>query len=136
MQIIPSPWTKDRVALVLSGNDPQGLDWTWDVILNPTLQDQFAGNVMVVGSAQRSETLGALSIPEGPQALFQQIADVSNIPIIGALLQKSGKGSILPAVTTIAITLLLLIGTLWTINAWIRRKAPKVPETIKEEDER
>ena len=109
MQIMPSPWAQDGVALILSGNDQQGLDWTWDVLLNPTLQNQFAGNVMVVGSAQRSQTFGAVSVQESPQALFQQIADVSNIPIIGSLLQRTGRGSILPAVVTIGVTLLFSI---------------------------
>ena len=136
MQIMPSPWGQDGVALILSGNDQQGLDWAWDVILNPALQSQFAGNVMVVGSAQRNQTFGAVSAQESPQALFQQIADVSNIPVIGPLLQRTGRGSILPSVVTIGVTLLFLIVILWAVNAWMHRKAPQILESAKEEDER
>ena len=130
MQIIPSPWAKDGVALVLSGNDQQGLDWTWDVILDPTLQNQFAGNVMVVGPAQRSQTLGALSAQESP--LFQQIADASNIPIIGPLLQKYGTDFLMPAGVAIASALLLTVFALWLLRV-IRNR--KIPTLVRKEEE-
>src|SRR6185436_11471366 len=91
MQIIPSPWVKDGTVLVLTGNDQQGLEWAWDVLLNPALKGNFAGNLMVVGSADRSVALGGFAVTENTQALFQQIADASNIPVIGPILQKSGQ---------------------------------------------
>jgi Bacterial cellulose synthase subunit len=132
MQIIPSPWAKNGVALILTGNDQQGLDWTWDVILNPTLQNQFSGNVMVVGPAQRSQALGALSAPESPQALFQKVADASNIPIVGPLLQKYGPDFLGPAGVAIASALLLTVLVLWVSRVIRNRKNPIL---VRKEDE-
>lgn len=116
MQLIPSPWTRGGTVLVLTGNDQQGLDWTWDVILNPTLLDQFAGNLMVVGSANRSQASGIVSTSEGPLYLFQQIADSSNIPIIGPILQRGGKAFLVPALVAIGTALFLIILVLWIIR--------------------
>src|SRR5215208_1182968 len=116
MQIMPSPWVKGGTVLVLTGNNPQGLEWTWDAILNPTLQGNFSGNVMVVGSANRNVSSGELSLSESPQILFQQIADVSNIPIIGLLLQKYGQTFITPVLIAVAAALLLIIGISWIIR--------------------
>jgi hypothetical protein len=84
-------------VLVLTGNDRQGLEWTWDAVLNPALRGSFAGNVMVIGSAQRSQALGGATVQSSPQFLFQQIADAGNIPIIGQILQRNGKAFLVPA---------------------------------------
>ncbi len=136
MQIMPSPWVKGGTVLVLTGNDPQGLTWAWDVILNPTLQGNFSGNVMVVGSANRSVSSGGLSISERPQILFQQIADVSNIPIIGFLLQKYGQTFITPVLIAIAAALLLIIGISWLIRILETRRTSTVYARVEEaEDE-
>lgn len=138
LQLIPSPWIKGGTVLVLTGNDQQGLEWTWDVILNPALQGNFAGNVMVVGSANRVETSGTVSGQENPQALFQQVADASNIPIIGPILQRSSNIFPLPALVAVGLALLLVICVLWVIRVArhisIRFVSEKTGEA--EEDER
>lgn len=136
MQIMPSPWVKDGTVLVLTGNDQQGLEWAWDVILNPTLRGNFAGNLMVVGSANRSVSSGGLSVTENPQALFQQIADASNIPVIGPILQRSGQAFSTATLIAIATALLLIIGILWIIRVVETRKMPNAIEKVEEgEDE-
>jgi hypothetical protein len=138
MQIIPSPWAKGGTVLVLTGNDQQGLDWTWNVILNPALRDQFAGNLMVVGSGNRSVSSGVISLVQSPQALFQQVADASNIPIIGPILQRSGQAFLLPAFVAVGFALLLVIGALWISSVLRQRKTTSMQEQTKEggEDER
>ncbi|HXQ32526.1 MAG TPA: cellulose biosynthesis cyclic di-GMP-binding regulatory protein BcsB, partial [Anaerolineales bacterium] len=133
MQLIPSPWVKGGTVLVLTGNDQQGLDWTWDIILNPLLRDQFTGNLMVVGSANRSQASGVVSTPESPLFLFQQIADASNIPIIGPILQRGGKAFLIPALVAVGIALLLIFLVLWIIRLARNRVAP---DTIEKTDER
>ena len=136
MQIMPSPWVKGGTVLVLTGNDQQGLKWVWDVILNPTLRGNFAGNLMVVGSADRSVSFGGLSVTENTQALFQQIADASNIPVIGPILQRSGQAFNTATLIAVGSALLLIIGILWIIRVVGSRKTPYVPEKIEEgEDE-
>jgi len=136
MEIMPSPWVKGGTVLVLTGNDLRGLEWTWDVILNPTLQGNFSGNVMVVGSSNRSVSSGGLSISESPQILFQQIADVSNIPIIGLLLQKYGQTFITPILIAVAAALLLIIGISWIIRLMETRRISTVYARVEEaEDE-
>jgi len=35
LQILPSPWVQGGIVLVLTGNDPQGLEWTWNALLDP-----------------------------------------------------------------------------------------------------
>ena len=116
LQLIPSPWVKGGTVLVLTGNDRQGLEWMWDVLLNPALQGNFTGNVMVVGSANRIETSGTVSGQENPQVLFQQVADASNIPIIGPILQRSSRLFPLPALVAVGIALLLVFCVLWVIK--------------------
>jgi len=95
-------------------------------ILNTTLQDRFSGNLMVVGSANRTATL------ESPQAVFQQVADASNIPIIGPILQGSGEIFPLPALVAISVALLLVVSVLWIIKV-VRRKI--LPPAVKEIDD-
>jgi hypothetical protein len=133
MQLIPSPWVRGGTVLVLTGNDQQGLDWTWDIILNPNLRDQFAGNLMVVGSANRSEASGDVSTPESPLFLFQQIADASNIPIIGPILQRGGKEFLVPALIAVGTALSLIILVLWVIRLARSRIAP---DAVEKADER
>jgi hypothetical protein len=116
LQMIPSPWIKGGTVLVLTGNDQQGLEWTWDALLNPALRGNFTGNVMVVGSANRIETSGTLSGQENPQVLFQQVADASNIPMIGPMLQRSSKIFPLPALVAIGFALFLVICVLGVIR--------------------
>jgi hypothetical protein len=116
LQLIPSPWVKGGTVLVLTGNDRQGLEWMWDVLLNPALRGNFTGNVMVVGSANRIETSGTVSGQENPQVLFQQVADASNIPIIGPILQRSSRLFPLPALVAVGIALLLVFCVLWVIK--------------------
>lgn len=134
MQIMPSPWVKGGTVLVLTGNDQQGLEWAWDVILNPTLRGNFAGNLMVVGSADRSVSLGGLSVKENTQALFQQIADASNIPVIGPILQRSGKAFNTATLIAVGSALLLIIGVLWIIRVVGSRQMPKALEKIEEDE--
>jgi hypothetical protein len=122
MQIMPSPWVKGGTVLVLTGNDRQGLQWAWDAILNPTLRNSFAGNVMVIGSANRSQALGGVSAQQNPQVLFQQIADASNIPIIGSIIQRSGQAFLMPTLIAIGTALILVIFTLWVIRITRNRK--------------
>jgi hypothetical protein len=136
MQIMPSPWVKDGTVLVLTGNDQQGLEWAWDVILNPALRGNFAGNLMVVGSADRSVSLGGLAVTENTQALFQQIADASNIPVIGPLLQRSGQAFSLVTLVAVGSALLLVIGILWIIRTIGAKKMSNAYEKTEEgEDE-
>ena len=132
MQIIPSPWVKGGTVLVLTGNDSQGLEWTWDVILNPTLRDQFAGNLMVVGSANRSEASGGVSGQEYQQTIFQQIADASNIPIVGSILQKWGQAFLAPALVAVGTALLVVVCILWIIRVVRNRN---MPNTVEKSDE-
>ncbi len=138
MQVIPSPWVKGGTVLVLTGNDQQGLEWTWDVILNPTLQAGFEGNLMVVGSANRSATLGVASGEKNLQTLFQQVADASNIPIIGPILQRSGQAFLVSTLVAVGAALLLVVCVLWIIRVARSRKMPFATAKIEEgeEDER
>jgi hypothetical protein len=136
MQIMPSPWVKGGTVMVLTGNDKQGLEWAWNVLLNPALRSNFAGNLMVVASANRSVSSGGLSIAENPQALFQQVADASNIPVIGPILQRSGQAFSLATLVTVGAALLLVIGILWIIRMIGIRKMPNAYEKVEEgEDE-
>ena len=135
MQIMPSPWVKGGTVLVLTGNNKQGLDWAWNVLLNPTLQSNFAGNLMVVGSGNRSVASGGSAVTESPQVLFQQVADASNIPVIGPLLQRSGQAFGITTLVTIAIALFLVIGILWTVRLVSITRTPNAYEKIEEGDD-
>jgi hypothetical protein len=136
MQIMPSPWVKGGTVLVLTGNSQQGLEWTWGVLLNPTLRANFASNLMVVGSANRSQVSGELFVTENPQVLFQQVADASNIPIIGPLLQRSGQAFITPVLIAVGVALLLIVAILWLIRFVGTKRVHIVFEKIEEvEDE-
>ena len=122
MQIISSPWVKGGTVLVLTGNDPQGMKWTWDVILDPASRPQFSGNLMVVGSTKRSDASGAVLDANTPLPLFQQIADASNIPFIGQILQRGGQAFLLPALLAVGAALFLVILTLWVIKVVNNRR--------------
>ena len=135
LQIIPSPWVRSGTVLVLTGNDPQGLEWTWGVILNPALQDQFTGNLMVVGSASRGQTSGGVSDQGNLLTLFQQIPDASNIPIIGAILQKSGQAFVAPALVAVGAALLLAVGVLLILGVARSRNSPDRTEKTLEREE-
>lgn len=122
MEVFRSPWVTDGTVLVLTGNDRQGLEWTWDAVLNPAMRDSFSGNVMVIGSAHRSQVVSNATAQDAPQFLFQQVADAGNIPIIGQILQRNGKAFLVPALLGVGTALLLVIGVLWTISRAMNRK--------------
>jgi hypothetical protein len=88
---------------------------------------------MVVGSENRSEASGMVSAPESPLYLFQQIADASNIPIIGPILQRGGKAFLIPALVAVGTALLLIILVLWVIRQARNRMSP---DAIEKADER
>jgi hypothetical protein len=121
VEILPSPWVRGGTVLVLTGNDPQSLEWTWNAILDPRLRDRFEGNVMVVGAANGNQTIGGYA-DSTPLSLFQQVADASNIPIVGPLLQKSGQAFLAPALTAVGSGLLMVIGIYWVINLMRHRR--------------
>jgi hypothetical protein len=136
MQIIRSPWAQGGTVLVLTGNDEQGLTWAWDVILNPALRDQFTGNLMVVGSANRSDASREVTSQESPQTLFQQIADASNVPFIGPMIQKGGQAFIASALIAVGTALILVIGILWAmriVSARYKQGAVEKTEERKED---
>jgi hypothetical protein len=120
MQIISSPWTKEGDILVLTGNDAQGLEWTWEKLEDPASWTQFAGNLMLVGSGKRIAVPSA-SEP-GLQVNFQQTADVSNIPIIGPILQKAGQLAPIPALIAIGASLTMLLAILTAIQIMRKRR--------------
>jgi hypothetical protein len=124
MQIMRSPWVEGGTVLILTGNDPQGLAWAWDTILDPTSRAQFAGNVMLVGSQNRTEA---------SSLVVQQVADVGNIPIIGSWLQGSGKVISIPVLVAIGTALFLIVLISWSIR-WARpRKMRNVIESAEAE---
>ncbi len=90
---------------------------------------------MVVGSANRSEASGAVSSQENPQTIFQQIADASNIPIIGPILQKFGQAFLAPALVAVGTALLLVVCVLWIMRAIRNRTTPNAVEKIDEREE-
>jgi hypothetical protein len=122
LQILPSPWVRGGTVLVVTGNDPQGLEWTWNALLDPTLRNQFSGNLMLVGSANRSQSAGELSATPGLQTLFQQIADASNIPIVGPLLQKYGPDLVARSVIAVGSALFLTACALIILRVIRNRK--------------
>ncbi|HXD11243.1 MAG TPA: cellulose biosynthesis cyclic di-GMP-binding regulatory protein BcsB [Anaerolineales bacterium] len=140
MQIIPSPWVKNGTILILTGNNPEGLNWAWDVALNPdpAVRAQFTGNLMVVGSANRTNASGSVSSPADQQTLFQQIADASNIPIIGPMLQRYGQGFVGPVLVAVGSALLLAIGLLLVMRTARNLRMPNRNDekNEREEDER
>ena len=72
---------------------------------------------MVIGSANRSEASGTASDPQNLQTIFQQIADASNIPIVGPMIQKWGQGFLVPALIAVVSALLLAVCVLWIVKA-------------------
>lgn len=135
MQLMPSPWVKGGTVLVLTGNNHQGLEWAWNVVLNPALQSNFRGNLMVVGTTNQTAAMGSLSAAANPQALFQQVADASNIPMIGPLLQRSGRAFIMPALVAVGTALFLVVVILWVIHAARGRKLIIAFEKTKEDED-
>jgi hypothetical protein len=122
LQIIPSPWTNDGTVLVLTGTDATGANWTWDAILDPGLRGQFSGNIMVVGSENRIVS----SPTDKSQSLnvqFQQTADVSNIPIIGQLLQKSERSGTIASSIAVVVA---AIGVLLALKLFANRGKPGI----------
>lgn len=108
MQILSSPWSRDGVIMVLSGNNQQGLDSAWEVINDRGSWDRFTGNLMFAGSAgdlQKQETLQS----GGFQAIFQQSADLSRVPVIGLFLQGNGQSTLALSLLAGACAILLVI---------------------------
>ena len=87
------------------------------------MRDQFAGNLMVVGAANRSASSGEVSSQENPRFIFQQIADASNIPIIGPILQRGGQAFLVPGLIAVGAALLLVLCVLWIIRIVRARNA-------------
>ena len=125
IEIIPSPWANDGTILAVTGDDQQGLEWAFDLILNFKSWNQFTGNLVVVGSGGKSE-----SFEEAPLVLFQQTADASNIPIIGPLLQKVGLSFLVPSLIAIGTALILVLLILWIVKSIRSRNAPAAVEEL------
>jgi hypothetical protein len=101
MQIINSPWNDNGTVLVLAGTNTQGLDWVWNTILDPKMQGQFSGNLMIVGP--KSGITAGSDVPASGSLLFKQTPMVINIPWIGKYLQQQGQSE--EAVSIMAIAL-------------------------------
>jgi hypothetical protein len=132
MQILASPWSKSGTLLVLTGNDMQGLQWTWDVILNPALRKDFAGNLMVAGSGARSVASGDFVSSKNPLAQFQQVADASKIPIIGPILQRNSAAYPGTALAAVVTALVFVIGILWGTSVVRKRN---LSDSVSEEEQ-
>ncbi len=118
LQIIPSPWAKNGTILVLTGTDSQGIDWAWDVLLDPTMRDKFAGNIMVAGSNERTNaTTIENSKAQHSEISFQQTPDVTKIPIIGVLLQKTQQAPLITALIAALAGLLIVLISLKVISS-------------------
>jgi hypothetical protein len=90
---------------------------------------------MVVGSANRSDVSGGVAGQERPQTLFQQIADVSNIPFIGPMIQNGGQAFIASALISVGTALILVIGILWVMRIVRARYKQDTVEKIDERKE-
>jgi len=128
VQIIPSPRVKNGTVLVLTGTDQKGMDWAWQVILDPNIRSQFSGNLMIVGSDNR---IAQNNI--SPNPIFQQTPVLINIPIVGKLLQQSGLSSskvyALIAIFSACVIVLLGIRLVTIANGYeIRKKQQHSPE--------
>jgi hypothetical protein len=100
VQIMPSPKDNDRIILVITGTDTQGLSQAWKAVLDPKIREQFSGNIMVAGPEGKSAT------DDANQALanvhFEQTSMVVNIPIIGKFLQGNGQSENMISLAAIA----------------------------------
>ena len=118
LQIIPSPWAKNGTMLILTGTDSQGMDWAWDVLLDPAMRAKFSGNIMVVGSQKRTDSPATeTGITKSPEASFQQMPDVTKIPIIGSFLQKAKQAPLITALIAAAIGLLTVLIALKVLSS-------------------
>ena len=112
LETLASPWSSERAILVVSGTDPQSLEWTWDVLLDPEYTQKFSGNVMMVGSnARLAESGGALS-----PVTFVDSPEVSQLPVVGSLFQKLEPSDVFPVLVAIETALLVFIGLLAVIR--------------------
>lgn len=133
VEIVSSPWDASKSILLLSGNDSQGLEWTWEMVLDPAVRDQFSGNLMVVGSEKRSSAITSAG-EQAAQPVFQQTADVSRIPFIGPLLQRSG--GMTPVPELVAVWAALLVSAVVALVSYlVVRKNRKAASKPKEEVE-
>jgi len=89
---------------------------------------------MVVGAAQRTHAAGGLAAPD-LLTVFQQIADASNIPIVGPLLQKYGSEVLGPSGVAIASALLITIFIWWFLRVIRNRKVSTLVRKEKETEE-
>jgi hypothetical protein len=117
IQIVDYPWNANHSILVVTGNDAQGMQWTWDLLLDPAVRDQFDGNLMVVGSEKRSSSVNTTEATDAGQPQFQQTADVSRIPIIGPLLQRTSGAAPIPEL--IAAWAALLVSAVVALVAYL-----------------
>ncbi len=131
-QIVPSPWARDGVVLVVSGNDQQALQWTWDKIRDSAQWPGFDGNLLLVGSAGRSSELEQA----GP-ASFEQTADASPIPIVGPLLQSFGNTAPVPGIMAgglaLGVALLVVAGVYRFRNKEVRPRSEGDEQEVNDE---
>ena len=111
LQIIHSPWTDNGSVLVLTAAGHPGLEWSWDLLLDPERQDQLAGNLVAIGSDGRSQAQPAAE--QEPEMIPQQMPDASGLPIIGPLLQKVSRPGLTLSLLAVGAALGLVLGTIW-----------------------
>ncbi len=112
VQILNSPWSLDGVLLVITGSNAQGLDWTWETLLDQAKESELSGNLMVVGSDERLADGSA----NAPLVTFEDTPDVTNVPVFGALLQKLQPGDVFPVLSVIEAAVLILLVVLFFIR--------------------
>lgn len=104
IQTASSPWSDDGRLLVISGNSIEGLDWAIDVLLDRQTRSGMTGNIALVGSKLRTaDPVESEYIIE-----YQQVADVSMIPIIGPYLQRSGVQSLSTQVISVGLGFVII----------------------------
>lgn len=118
LETLASPWSSDRVILIVTGTNAQSLEWTWDVLLDPSYTQKFSGNVMMVGSETRlAESDGAL-----PAVTFVDSPEVSHLPVVGNLFQKLEPSDVFPVLVAIESALLVFLGLLAVVRWRDRNK--------------
>lgn len=112
VQILNSPWSLDGVLLVITGTNAQGLDWTWETLLDQAKESELSGNLMVVGSDERLADGNA----NAPITTFEDTPDVTNLPVFGALLQKLQPGDVFPVLSVLEAAVIILLVVLFFIR--------------------
>ena len=112
VQILNSPWSLDGVLLVITGTNAQGLDWTWETLLDQAKESELSGNLMVVGSDERL----ADGTANAPITTFEDTPDVTNLPVFGAMLQKLQPGDVFPVLSVLEAAVIILLVVLFFIR--------------------